>query len=790
MVRWIVKVVIRLVIALIVFVGLAGVYVFYRAMPAYSGSEALPGLSADVRVWRDPHGVPHIFAANFDDAARALGYVHASERLYQMETQRRAGQGRISEFAGADLVGVDKFLRGLGLYRHAEASLSALNAETTARLTAYAAGVNDWLETHANALPPEFLLLGLKPEPWKPADSLVIGTLLSLQLSHNYKFEIMRAQYAAKLPPEQVSWIFPGPPSDAPVTTQPVWHADHSAAEPEDQLGEIMPLRHGASNEWVVSGSRTTTGKPILANDPHLSLEAPVLWYLVRMVTPQGWVKGATLPGQPVVLLGQNDHIAWGVTNAGTDVEDLFIETVDPQNPLQYLTPDGPKPFETRQETIHVKGAPDVIFAARDTRHGPVLSDFSAAAASIAPAGKVVSLAFTALGNKDTTSEAFLRLNAAKNWDEFIAAMRLWQAPPQNVAYADRTGDIGYVSPGLMPVRKSGDGLAPTDGASGATDWTGWVPFDQLPQAHNPEAGFLFNANNAMIGRDQQTIFGRDFEETWRARRIQQYMDTIEKHSLDTSAKMQADKVSLAAVAMKPILATIAPSDERARQALQLIANWNGEADASRPEPLILNAFLLKLREAMLTDRYHVDMSDTGPFDAATLLSLIANHPTFCDAPNKPDPQCRAMLGGALDSALALLVARDGADMSQWKWGTEHVAALTHKVFSHVPLLDRVSDLSVSSGGDFYTLNRGGGFETPEGKPFARTHGAGYRGLYDLADPEASRFMITTGQSGHIFSAHYGDFVQMWNDVKSFPLTGDETALAAAGAKKLTFTAK
>ena len=203
-----------------------------------------------------------------------------------------------------------------------------------------------------------------------------------------------------------------------------------------------------------------------------------------------------------------------------------------------------------------------------------------------------------------------------------------------------------------------------------------------------------------------------------------------------------------------------------------------------------MNAFLLKLREAMLTDRYHVDMSDTGPFDAATLLSLIANHPTFCDAPNKPDPQCRAMLGGALDSALALLVARDGAYMSQWKWGTEHVAALTHKVFSHVPLLDRVSDLSVSSGGDFYTLNRGGGFETPEGKPFARTHGAGYRGLYDLADPEASRFMITTGQSGHIFSAHYGDFVQMWNDVKSFPLTGDETALAAAGAKKLTFTAK
>lgn len=788
--RWILKGAFRLVVALIVFVALAGVYVFYRAMPAYSGAAPLPGLSANVRVWRDAHGVPHIFAENFDDAARALGYVHASERLYQMETQRRAGQGRLSEFAGSDLVGVDRFLRGLGLYRHAEASFAALDAETQARLNAYAAGVNAFLETHANALPPEFLLLGLKPEPWKPADSLVIAKLLALQLSHNYKFEIMRAQYAAKLPPEQVAWIFPGPPVDGPVTTQPVSHPDHAALDPETQLGQIMPLSHGASNEWVVAGARTTTGKPILANDPHLSLEAPVLWYLVRIVTPQGWVKGATLPGQPVVLLGQNQDIAWGITNAGTDVEDLFVETIDPQNPAQYLTPDGPKPFSTRQETIHVKGADDVAFAARETRHGPVLSDFSTEAAAIAPAGKVVALAFTALGDSDTTSEAFVRLNAAHNWDEFLAAMRVWQTPPQNLVFGDRTGDIGYISPGLMPVRKSGDGLAPTDGASGATDWTGWVPFEQLPQAHNPEAGFLFNANNAMIGKDQQAIFGRDFEETWRARRIQQFMDRIDKHSLDTSAQMQADKVSLAALAMKPILATIAPTDERARQALQLLGGWNGEADASRPEPLIFNAFLLKLREAMLTDRYHVDMSDTGPFDATTLISLIVNHPSFCDAPDKPDPQCRAMLAGALDKALAMLVTRDGADMSQWQWGKEHVAALTHKVFSHVPLLDRVSDLSVASGGDFYTLNRGGGFETPEGQPFARTHGAGFRGLYDLADPEASRFIITTGESGHIFSSHYGDFVQMWNEVKSFPLTGDEAALAAAGAKKLTFTAR
>ena len=249
-------------------------------------------------------------------------------------------------------------------------------------------------------------------------------------------------------------------------------------------------------------------------------------------------------------------------------------------------------------------------------------------------------------------------------------------------------------------------------------------------------------------------------------------MDTIDKHSLETSAMMQGDRVSLAALAMKPIMATIAPSGERARQALQLIAAWNGAADKDRPEPLIFNAFLGALHRISLIDKLGVPMDDTGPFDATTLISLVTEHPVWCDAPGKHDPLCRATLGRALDDALALLVRRDGPDMSQWKWGAEHIAVLTHKLYSHIPLLDRVSDLSVPASGDFYTLDRGGGFEFPEGKPFARTHGAGYRGLYDLSDPDKSRFMITTGQSGHIFSPHYGDLVPLWLNVKSITLAG------------------
>jgi len=760
-------------------------------MPAYSGAAALPGLTAETRVWRDAYGVPHIFAPSLDDAARALGYVHASERLYQMEIQRRVGQGRIAGIAGPDLVGVDRFIRTLDFYRLSESSFAALSPWAQARLQAYADGVNAFLETHENALPPEFLILGDKPEPWKPADSLVWGKLMSLQLSSNYAMEGLRAKLLQKLPPEQARWLFPMPQADWPVTTSPVANPSHAELDsPADQLGALLPERHGASNEWVVSGARTVTGKPILANDPHLEIGAPILWYLARVVTPEGSVKGATVPGLPVVLLGQNDRIAWGITNAYTDVQDLFVETIDPANANQYLTPDGPKPFATRDETIHVKGGADVALHVRETRHGPVLSDVDADLAALAGAGKAMALAYTGLGGQDTTAESLLRVNAARNWDEFLAALRLYQTPTQNLVYADVSGDIGYISPGLVPLRKSGDGLAPTDGASGQTDWIGTIPFEQWPQLHNPAAGFAFNANNALVADGHQPPLGQDWEEAFRARRIQQFFDTIDKHSLDTSAAMQADHVSLAAKDLLPFLKGVTPSDERARQALALLAGWDGVTDKDRPEPLIFTAFLNALHRIMLVEKVGLSMSEKGPYAATTLISLLRDHPSWCDAPGKPDPDCRATLARALDEGLALVVKRDGADMSQWKWGHEHIALLQHKVYSHIPLLDRVSDLSMPSSGDFYTLDRGGGFEVPADQPFARTHGAGFRGIYDLSDPDNSRFVITTGESGHIFSPHYRDLAPLWIVGKSITLSGSEDDLKRAGAQELVFTPK
>jgi penicillin amidase len=774
-----------LALALVIVATLAGVYLFYHAMPVYSGTERLPGLSSEARVWRDAYGVPHIFASSMDDAARALGYLHASERMFQMEILRRVGQGRMAEIRGAELLPVDKFIRTMGFYREAETSFSALSPWAQKRLEAYAEGINAFLANHA--LPPEFLLAGDRPEPWKPADTLVLGKIEAYQLSQNFKLKLLRARLTAKLGEERANWLFPGARPGDPITTLPAISDTHASdGSIDDELGTLTGIGKGASNEWVVAGSRTLTGKPILANDPHLELSAPILWYLARVVTPEGSVKGATFPGAPVFVLGQNNSIAWGLTTADSNVQDLFIETVDPADPSKYLSPNGPKPFETREETIHVKGAADVQLTIRATRHGPLLSDVNADLADFAGPEKAVALAFTGLGDRDTTAEAIMRLNSAHNWSEFLDALRFYQTPTQNFVFADVRGDIGFLNPGLVPTRKSGAGVAPVDGASADFDWTGTIPFEQWPQLHNPETGFAFNANNANFPDNHKPSFGQDWEENFRARRIQQFFDVIDKHSLETSATMQADRLSLDVRDLQPFIAMIAPSDERARKAQAMLLNWDSVMDKDRAEPLIYTAFLRALHKILIEDKTGLPMKEKGPFAATTLVSLMRDHPSWCGSPGTAALDCRTALGQALDDGLAVLVKREGADMSHWRWGAEHKAVLQHQVYSHVPLFDRLSDLSVSSSGGFYTLDRGGGSEVFPDLPFARTQGGGFRGLYDLANPDKSRFMIATGESGHIFSHHYGDLAPLWNDVKSITLTGSEDQLKKTGAQELT----
>ena len=756
-------------------------------MPAYSGAERLPGLSSEARVWRDAYGVPHIFAGSMDDAARALGYLHASERMFQMDILRRVGQGRMAEIRGADLLPVDKFIRTVGFYREAETSFSALSPWAQKRLEAYAEGVNAFLASHA--LPPEFLLAGDDPEPWKPADTLVIGKIEAYQLSQNFKLKLLRARLTAKLGEERANWLFPGARPSDPITTLPAISETHaSSASVDDELGALTGIGKGASNEWVIAGSRTATEKPILANDPHLELGAPILWYLARIITPEGSVKGATLPGAPVFVLGQNDSIAWGLTTANSNVQDLFIETVDPADPSKYLSPDGPKPFKTREETIHVKGGPDVRLTIRATRHGPVLSDVNADLADFAGPGKAVALAFTGLRRSRHDRRS---LHAGQFRAKLGRISRC--APP----LSDPDPELRlcrYRRRHRLPEPRSWCRCASPETVSSRVDGVvGRLRLDRNDSVRTMAA--TAQPGNWLRFQRQQRQFPQRSRAQFRAGLGREFPRppypavlryALDKHSLDTSAAMQADHLSLDVKELQPFIAMIAPSDEHARKAQAMLLGWNAVMDKDRAEPLIYTAFLRSLHKILIDDKTGLPMKEKGPFAATTLISLMRDHPFWCDFPGTPDPDCRKALGRALDDGLALLVKRDGADMSHWRWGAEHRAVLQHQVYSHVPLLDRLSDLSVSSSGGFYTLDRGGGFEVFSDLPFARTQGGGFRGLYDLANPDKSRFMIATGESGHIFSRHYGDLAPLWNDVKSITLAGSEEQLKKAGAQELT----
>jgi penicillin amidase len=788
--RWVILIgkITAAVVALLLLAGVGGFYwLFIRPLPVTQGEIQLSGLTAQVQVIRDQHGIPHIFAQNRADALQALGFLHASERLFQMELNRRAGQGRLAEVLGKDRLGIDKFTRTLGVYALAQQSFERYSPEAQALFQAYAAGVNAWLQANQNRLPAEFLLLGIKPEPWQPADSVVWGKLMALQLSKNMALEKLRARLQGRVDPKVMPILFPGLNLDDPVTTQPraLQKAEQDVYE---QLGTITGLAHGASNEWAISGALTSSGKPILANDPHLSLEAPILWYLARIVLPDDELKGASIPGLPGLLLGQNNAIAWGMTTTGSDVQDLFVETLAPNDTSSYQTPQGNTAFTTRTETIAVKGSAPVTFTVRSTRHGPVLSDIDPALAQLAGEGKVVALSFTALRDDDRTGEAIVAINAAQNWDEFNTALSLYQAPPQNLIYADRVGNIGFVAAGMVPVRKhgSGEGLVPADGAAGADDWVGFVPPNEWPRRFNPSAGYIFNANNAVTGPGFMYWYGADYEETFRARRLQELFDQGGRHDLDRSAAMQADHLSLAARELVPFLLKIQPQDDRQRQALALLAQWDFVMDQNRPEPLIFEAWLYQLNKVLFPGKLGEDLAEKSPLKATQVTIILDNsQTTFCP---QQDIICGAEMRQALVDALSLGEKLQGHDMAQWRWGQEHRATLTHKVYSHVPVLKNLTDLSVPSSGGFYTLDRGGSFAMEPPDIFARNHGGGYRAIYDLADPAASRFMITTGQSGHIFSPYYGNLVDAWNKVQSINLTGQVNEILQQNGRKLTLS--
>ena len=743
-----------------VIAGGGGLYLI-SSLPPLDGRIAVHGPAGEVRIARDSDGIPLIAAATDEDAAFGLGFAHAQDRLFQMELQRRYGAGRLAEIFGLQALATDRQMRVLGLYRAAEAEIPTLSPAMRRGVEAYAAGVNAFLATRRGALPPEFLLLRFRPDPWHPADSLVWGKLMDLELAGNYRGELLRARLARTVSADDLAVLYPEYPKEAPTTLAEL--ATIYRQLPLDRLYATLPPLVGpiyASNNWVVDGAHTESGKPVLANDPHLGFAAPGFWYLARLKTPQGEIAGGTVAGVPVVVVGHNERIAWGFTTTGGDVEDLFIERVDPVDPNRYLTPEGGAAFSTREELINVRGAAPVAITVRSTRHGPVLSDVLPEGS--VESGYVLALQTSFLDAEDRTAETLWNINRAGDWAGFRGALADFVGPQQNIVYADVDGTIGFIAPARIPIRKNGNGWLPVPGWTGEYDWTGFIPFAELPQATDPVAGHFVSANNKIVPERYPYFLSRDWDIPNRAERIEELLAAEPRQSAEASAAMQADTLSIMARRLVPLMTRIEPGDDMAREAIELLRGWDFRMDADKVEPLLFIAWLRAFAREVLFGRLGDAATDFWDLKPPVMEAVLARHPEWCATPQHPQDGCDARLATALDAALAQLRKAYGPQIAQWHWGRAHIAQFPSQVWGRLAVLRDWFRVAVPTAGGYDTLNRGSSTIRDDAHPFDQRFGAGLRIVTDLAAPADSRMMTVPGQSGNPLSPHYSDLLMRW----------------------------
>ena len=806
----------RLVLAAMALGLLATALVWYlatRSLPGPSADLTMPGVSAPVEIVRDTHSVPHVFGQTAEDVYFGLGFAHAQDRLWQMTMFRRTAQGRLSELFGPRTVAVDDLLLRLGLYRAAEASLAAQSPAARRALEAYAAGVNAWIDqVNENALgrgAPEFFLFGADVARWRPVDSLAVMKLMALQLSTHLSAEVERARLSLVLSPERLRDILPESPQAIAAL------ADFAALFPDGPMPDApydvaaLPLSPlpapgaaGASNAWAAGAERSASGLPLLASDPHLGLTAPSIWYLARIDLPSGGVIGGTIPGMPVVLIGRNADFAWGLTSAYLDDQDLHLEEVNPENPEEYRGPEGWLPFATEDVILNVRGAAPRTLRLRSTTNGPVLPGGVYDLAAVTPPGHVMSLSWTALDPMDTTMTAALSLMTARSVAEATEAAAGVVAPAQVMTMADRD-HIGLQLIGRIPARDKGhstEGRLPSLGWEAVNRWDGYLPYADTPRIADPEGGILGNTNNRFTDAPFPGNVSFTWGDTQRVQRWQRLMQAREVHTRDSFMEAQLDTVSVSARTLLPLVAAdlwytgeAAPDgtpERRRREALDLLADWNGEMNEHLPEPLIYMAWMRALQTRLITDELGGPLAATlthvEPLFIERVFRNVDGAGIWCDVVQSDRREtCTEIARAALDDALVWLGERYGGTVAALRWGDAHQARHDHPVLGEVPVLSWLVNIRQSSSGGDQTLARG--LTQGEGPdPFANVHASGYRGVYDLSDPDASVFVIATGQSGHPLSRHYDDLSELWQRGEYIPMTLDPD-LARAGATGVTW---
>ena len=767
----------------------------YSAQSNISGKRTIKSLGDSVAITFDEVDIPHIKAKSQADAYFALGYLHASERSWQMEMNRRIASGRLSEILGSDTVKIDRFVRTLGIKRAAERQFDRYPVSAKRLLQAYADGVNAGNAQLGWALPIEYFLTGSKPGHWSPTDSVAWMLMMAYDLGGNWHKELQRLELSQYLSTKQVWEVTPPNEPGEPVSNVDfsklyrdlkVFHPTPGPAEAKPQNLPATELsqwdRLGGkdgigSNNWALSGKLSTTGKPLLANDPHLGLSAPAIWYFAHLEAPGINVIGATLPGIPGVVLGRTDKYAWSFTNTGPDVQDLYIEQIDAKNPGMYRGPDGPLPFKVHQEIIDIKGAPSFTFLVKETRHGPVISDSYRQAKSVIDTDRyALALRWTALDIENQSVVGLLEMNRSADLDQFKQALRKNYAPMQNVVMADTEGNIAYQAAGIAPKRLLHHGLygvAPALGWEKQYDWNGYVPFEQLPASNNPEQGWIATANQKIMAANDPNPLTGDWELPTRYHRIVDLIKAKNIHSFDDMKTMQGDTLSLAATPLLDLFKSSQSSHPSSAKAMEIARNFDGDMKVDSAGALIFNAWADQLTRNLFSRLSYLFTENYGSrnYRAPLLNQVQSPNSPWCDIPKTERVEsCQESSNLALDKALDYLSKEYGNDPQSWAWGKAHIAISEHRPFSKIPLLGDFFNIKTPFPGDSFSVNVGRLELLQSKNPYETLQAPSLRTIYDFSDLEKSVFIYQTGQSGWVQSKLYRNMNSLWANNKYLPL--------------------
>jgi penicillin amidase len=802
--QWLLRSVLVLVLLGLSAFGAFQIYLL-RSMAPLSGEAPLKGLSAGVEIKRDASDVTHIHAKTPMDAWRAIGYVHAQERGWQMAFNRQVMHGELSEWLGAPTLETDKLMRTLGIMKAAQAQFDKLPPNTQKALEAYAEGVQAGYAS-AQWRAPEFVILGINPskamKPWTAVDSVGWALMMALDLGGNWGNEFARLMAMQTLNTEDLWKLLPPYPGEARGTQvdiaalykslgvyAPKNTSQAQALATQQLLAsstlDIGVLEGKGSNNWVLPGNNTKSGLPLLANDPHLGLSAPAVWYFAGMHAPAGKfadgqahgaldVVGATLPGLPFVVLGRTNQAAWGFTNTGPDVQDLYLEALEGKD--NYRTPTGQQAFETRDEVIKVKGQGDVNIKVRTTRHGPVISDVQPAYAQFLNMDKyAMALRWTALDVDNQTIVAGMEANFATSVAELRQAFSKNHSPMQSVVMADKGGNVLFKAAGKVPVRSAANdlqGMVPAPGWLAQYDWQSWIPYEQTPevsQADIEKRGWHATANQKILPPGYSQFLTNDWTGPERFDRIAQLLSAGTKLDASNMKSIQADVHSLAADRLLPYLQTLTSQHAKAAEALPLLKSFKGDMTRDSAGALIYAVWIDEVTRAILLPKLGETrfkaLFGKRAFRPAVEGVLATQDKAWCG-----DAGCQTLMNKALDTALDKIVAMQGDKVSTWNWGRAHPALSAHKPFGNVKALASFFDVSGPSGGDAFTVNVGQYWTSSATVPFATRHAASMRAVYDLANLDESAFIYQTGQSGHPFSPRYQDMKDEWGQVKYRPL--------------------